>query len=342
MIYNVAIAFALNLCAASAAAPRRLWGGDGHMITGQVAWNLLSADEQAWTRNILGGEDLAQVSPWADKAKNQHIYRWSRSLHFINVPKGQCTFDWEQDCQLHGVANWCVAGAILNYTQILLGSTSTEVRQSDDPCAGLHKEECLNRPDQCDWHYNGQWWTSCRSYQHHAFLERKDEALRFLTHFMEDLHQPLHAAWTSDAGGNDVKIQEGFDEDKNMSLHYAWDTGIIRKVETDQGYDWHGYAGNLSSSLPNASMLQDSASCLQTSSPDVKECLTQYARESVQFSCKEAYRDENGQLIESGKELDKDYFRSRSELINQRLVQGGVRLAALIKYIMHSQKIVIV
>ncbi|NBC36539.1 endonuclease [Novosphingobium sp. FSY-8] len=48
------------------------------------------------------------------------------------------------------------------------------------------------------------------------------EALAFLTHFVGDLHQPLHAAeHAHDAGGNGVKVVRA--DGKIDSLHWYWD-----------------------------------------------------------------------------------------------------------------------
>jgi S1/P1 Nuclease len=58
---------------------------------------------------------------------------------------------------------------------------------------------------------------------------RPDQKLRFLIHFLGDIHQPLHASTNADAGGNCVKTN-GF---MNVShqLHATWDTALIRLVE---------------------------------------------------------------------------------------------------------------
>lgn len=63
-------------------------------------------------------------------------------------------------------------------------------------------------------------------------LHSKDEpdnekvtALRYLIHFVGDLHQPLHTTSNNDRGGNCTPIQF-FDEPKIANLHSAWD-GLI-------------------------------------------------------------------------------------------------------------------
>lgn len=54
---------------------------------------------------------------------------------------------------------------------------------------------------------------------------KKDSlALRFLTHLIGDLHQPLHVGRTSDLGGNRIRIKWFND---SINLHMLWDTYMI-------------------------------------------------------------------------------------------------------------------
>jgi hypothetical protein len=62
----------------------------------------------------------------------------------------------------------------------------------------------------------------------HRSAELRGESLKFLIHFVGDLHQPLHAVDNHDKGGNDVKVAalRGA-EGRATNLHSAWDTGLI-------------------------------------------------------------------------------------------------------------------
>ena len=58
--------------------------------------------------------------------------------------------------------------------------------------------------------------------------ELKAESLKFLIHFVGDMHQPLHTIDNKDRGGNDVKVEALRGEDgRATTLHGAWDTGLI-------------------------------------------------------------------------------------------------------------------
>ena len=53
---------------------------------------------------------------------------------------------------------------------------------------------------------------------------KKAEALRFLVHFVGDVHQPLHVGRRTDLGGNTIQVA-WFNESTN--LHAVWDEKII-------------------------------------------------------------------------------------------------------------------
>ncbi len=55
-------------------------------------------------------------------------------------------------------------------------------------------------------------------------LQDKTDALKFLAHFVADIHQPLHTGRPGDRGGNDIKLN-WFGEPSN--LHRVWDSGMI-------------------------------------------------------------------------------------------------------------------
>lgn len=57
-----------------------------------------------------------------------------------------------------------------------------------------------------------------------ASLADKQLALRFIVHLVGDLHQPLHAGKCCDKGGNDVKITWF---GKATNLHAVWDSDIV-------------------------------------------------------------------------------------------------------------------
>lgn len=54
--------------------------------------------------------------------------------------------------------------------------------------------------------------------------DAKRDALRFLAHYVGDIHQPLHTGYSDDRGGNAIK---GVFMGKDSNLHGLWDYGLM-------------------------------------------------------------------------------------------------------------------
>jgi hypothetical protein len=69
------------------------------------------------------------------------------------------------------------------------------------------------------------------------------EALAFLVHFVQDIHQPLHANANGDRGGNEVRVrflgEDGFlgrdGQLRPFNLHGVWDTRLLPHVLKPDG-----------------------------------------------------------------------------------------------------------
>ncbi|MBU3615858.1 S1/P1 nuclease [Polynucleobacter sp. JS-Polo-80-F4] len=55
--------------------------------------------------------------------------------------------------------------------------------------------------------------------------EKRLLALKYVVHFMGDIHQPLHAGYRGDKGGNTYQVQAF---GKSTNLHALWDSGLIK------------------------------------------------------------------------------------------------------------------
>jgi len=63
--------------------------------------------------------------------------------------------------------------------------------------------------------------------------EERLKALKYLIHFVADVHQPLHAGYADDKGGNKFQLQAFR---RGTNLHALWDTGLIEnRVGGPQG-----------------------------------------------------------------------------------------------------------
>lgn len=55
--------------------------------------------------------------------------------------------------------------------------------------------------------------------------EERLKALKYVTHLVADVHQPLHAGFADDRGGNNYQLQAF---GRGTNLHALWDSGLIR------------------------------------------------------------------------------------------------------------------
>ncbi len=58
-------------------------------------------------------------------------------------------------------------------------------------------------------------------------VKERTEALKFLIHFVGDIHQPLHVGRRADAGGNKIDITLNGKQD---NLHWTWDALMINDM----------------------------------------------------------------------------------------------------------------
>lgn len=60
--------------------------------------------------------------------------------------------------------------------------------------------------------------------------EKRLVALKYVVHFIGDIHQPLHAGFGDDRGGNNYQLQAFM---RGSNLHAVWDTGLIKALQQE-------------------------------------------------------------------------------------------------------------
>lgn len=71
------------LCASWSAG--RLWGGDGHKIVAQIAYDNLTGPAKQRVDVLLDGDTLATFSIWADQVQHTAMYSWSAPYHYVDT-----------------------------------------------------------------------------------------------------------------------------------------------------------------------------------------------------------------------------------------------------------------
>lgn len=143
-----------------------------------------------------------------------------------------------------------------------------------------------------------------------APLEEKRTALKFLVHFVGDAHQPLHSGYASDRGGNDILVL-WFDEPTN--LHSVWDSRLIEHQQLS---------------------FSELAEFLDHPTPDqIATWQASGYRDWINES-----RDLLDQAYEVGdRRLSWHYAYRVTPIVEERLLQGGVRLAGLLNRVFTQQ-----
>ena len=151
------------------------------------------------------------------------------------------------------------------------------------------------------------------------------EALKFLVHFVGDIHQPLHCAERNgDKGGNLCQVKWP-DAPKPTKLHVVWDVNLVDKNLHDRALDKLAYADYLNRTLagPNAKAWSGGTPA-------------DWAWESHQHAVTEVYYTvpANG-LPEL---LSADYIRKGQALVDIQLTKAGLRLAELLNQALRSRE----
>ncbi len=139
--------------------------------------------------------------------------------------------------------------------------------------------------------------------------QKRIEALKFVVHFVGDVHQPMHAGLRSDRGGNDFQISYNGD---GWNLHSVWDSLILREpLQHDGG--WRGMSKRLGSST----------AALARNTLPPHSGAREWALESCALIGAES-------LYPSRHKISSRYLNKHRPLAEKRLRLAGERLAALL------------
>jgi hypothetical protein len=251
------------------------WGGQGHRLVGLIAAERLTPAARQTVRSLLDGQTLADVSNWADSLTSDQVQ--TSYWHYLNIPPDARGYDRDRDCPRQPGA--------------AAGSRNDRWRDCVVDRIGYWEERLADQK-----------------------LDRADRstALKFIVHFIGDLHQPFHALGVG-RGGNDVKVRVFGEANCSndparpnpCNLHSVWDSRLIahRNVEDV------AYLAELNKLIAAKGFASQPAG-----TP------AQWAEQSFRLA-KEA-------LVKPDTNIDEGYYRRHIAVIDERIALGGVRLAA--------------
>jgi hypothetical protein len=179
---------------AAIAGPAAAWGDVGHKVTALIAYPRLNPKAKAAVDAILAADtdtltapDFASRATWADKWRTGH--RETAAWHFVDLELD--TPDLNAAC---------------------FGFPKLDGKLAS---AGPAQDCVIDKIDEFEAELKAAGTTPAE----------KLLALKFLMHFVGDLHQPLHASDHSDKGGNCIALSPEVGGSK--TLHGYWDTGVM-------------------------------------------------------------------------------------------------------------------
>jgi len=265
---NLTAAFVVALLGAAAAvlpADALAFGGLGHRTAGLLAERVLCPAARSEVADLGDGKSLGELGLWADTIRPDPAWERAVPWHYINFPD-------------------LPPGAGLEQARAAIDAFH-HPPEGDVLTAIVHFTAILadrSRP-----------------------REERSEALRFVVHFVVDVHQPVHVSRASDGGGTELDVRIG---DDVRSLHGFWDTTVFNR----RGVPPEQFAQDLEASF-------DAVPTARAHDPPAQWAAESLVLRPTVYSFAPA---------EGPVPLDDAYRQMAQRIAEQRLVLAAARLAA--------------
>ena len=151
----------------------------------------------------------------------------------------------------------------------------------------------------------------------HAAREQRLEALKFVVHFVGDIHQPLHCAERNGDKGGNFRMVTFPGRPDPVSLHYVWDSLLLEKILSDRRADALQYADQLNVQITKPQEVYWKRSTVEDWATESHKLAVQFAYATVPANGPPAA-------------LSDAYIRKNEEIVDIQLMRAGVRLAAIL------------
>jgi nuclease S1 len=274
MVRTTAVVLAIVVALSSSIEFVAAWGAQGHRLVGLIAAERLTPPARQRAEWLLDGQTLAEVSSWADTITSDQVQ--TSYWHYLNIPPEAPGYDRDRDCPKQPGAS--------------AGSRSDRWRDCVVDRIAYWEERLGDvRLDRAD----------------------RATALKFVVHFIGDLHQPFHALGVG-RGGNDIKVRVFGEADcgndparpNPCNLHSVWDGRLIAR----RGLDDRAYLAALTKLI------------------DARGFGTQPIGTPAQWA-EQSFQLAKAALVRPDTNIDEAYYRRHITVVDERLALGGVRLA---------------
>ena len=158
----------------------------------------------------------------------------------------------------------------------------------------------------------------------------KLDAMRFIIHFIGDLHQPLHDE-ALDVGGNTINVTYDGDD---TNLHHIWDTEMVEQLA--DGQDAEDLAKNLTAAIKAGDYGWDASSWLTGASLNgTQGTAVTWAGEANGYVCSDVLAA-GVDGVEEG-DLSGSYYTAHFDVARIQIARAGYRLGAWLNLIYTGQ-----
>jgi S1/P1 Nuclease len=272
------------------------WGAGGHMVVAYIAYQRLNAKAKREANRLLA----LPINPAGVTAK---------SKDFVNASH------WADDLRPVEEFKWSLVEHFADFPFSADGTpVPTDLPEADNVIVALRKNVDVLKNSTDD--------------------NARAQALRFIIHFVGDIHQPLHCSTRVDSahpdgdrGGNGffVSVPDANGRPQRKNLHSYWDGGLGSFPATGPNF-----------APPPLDKIPAAVSVAVRGNPDTSPFLhldnptdfEGWAKESSELAQSKAYAD-----LEPGGTPDAAYRREGIRIARRRVAWGGYRLAALLNSI---------
>lgn len=282
---SFSVAASIMLALAASSSPALAWGREGHQVVAALAWDYLTPDVRNTITSLLSQDkdtltppDFVSRSTWADSWRAAG-HKETGEWHFVDIELDHPD----------------LAQACYNFPA-----------QTGLASAGPAQDCVVNKLPQFEKELADRT----------TLTAERILALKYIVHFVGDIHQPLHAADNHDKGGNCVRIALG--GPRTTNLHSYWDTALVSELDPNP------------TSLADKLFMQityDDKQKWQQGTP------ADWAQESFTFAKQYAYilNTPAGCSQDSAPiTLPPGYDAAAQTVVREQLMKAGVRLASVL------------
>ncbi|KAJ3413255.1 hypothetical protein HDV05_008241 [Chytridiales sp. JEL 0842] len=293
------------------------WFAAQHHLTGRIAQAFLHPETVQGLNELLSefNGNASAATTWADDVRATPEYAWSSNAHFVNA--------------------------------LVVPRNDTNATFPRPTCEVLLPRDC---PEGTVCVVRGVQNYTSRALPHDSHTkETRNEAIKFLLHFIGDGQQPLHNC-AKLRGGNDWTVKWNGSELQpppfNTSayrLHFIWD-GVMSDTDIQLNYNSSidAYYNSIITDLTTGSYASESQSWISCPEPFLPDpsisttpipsvCPLAWANEATSFNCETVW--ENVGPNPDGSKADlflNGYFEKNKEEVRKRIAVAGVRMAAIL------------